>query len=110
MRDRKADGTGYVSRSAYKLVQLSTKYPFFQPGRVVVDLGAAPGGWSQAVLQQCPKARVYALDLLPLQTSLPNLTFMRGDFRDTQVRTSLSSLIGQDVDVVLSDMMAKYLR
>lgn len=108
MRDRKVDGTGYVSRSAYKLVQLSTKYPFFQPGRVVVDLGAAPGGWSQAVLQQCPEARVYALDLLPLQTSLPNLTFMRGDFRDTQVRTSLSSLIGQDVDVVLSDMMGAY--
>ena len=108
MRDRKADGTGYVSRSAYKLVQLSTKYPFFQPGRVVVDLGAAPGGWSQAVLQQCPEARVYALDLLPLQTSLHNLTFMRGDFRDMQVRTSLSSLIGQDVDVVLSDMMGAF--
>ena len=93
VRLKKADGTGYVSRSAYKLQQLSQKYPFLQPGRAIVDLGAAPGGWSQAVVQQCPDSKVYALDLLPLQISEPNVVFLRGDFMNQQVRSDLTSLV-----------------
>lgn len=106
VRQKRADGSGYVSRSAYKLVQLNQKYPFFQPGRTVVDLGAAPGGWSQAAVQQCPKTQVYALDLLPLQISEPNVAFLRGNFMDQRVRSDLASLVSRKVDVVLSDMMA----
>lgn len=106
VRLKKADGTGYVSRSAYKLQQLSQKYPFLQPGRAIVDLGAAPGGWSQAVVRQCPNSQVYALDLLPLQISEPNVVFLRGDFMNQQVRSDLTSLVSRKVDVVLSDMMA----
>lgn len=106
VRRKKVDGSGYVSRSAYKLVQLSKKYPFFQPGRAVVDLGSAPGGWSQAAVQLCPKTQVYALDLLPLQISEPNVAFLQGNFMDRQVRSDLVSLVSRKVDVVLSDMMA----
>ena len=106
VRLKKTDGSGYVSRSAYKLQQLNQKYPFLQPGRAIVDLGAAPGGWSQAVVRQCPNSQVYALDLLPLQISEPNVVFLRGDFMNQQVRSDLASLVSRKVDVVLSDMMA----
>ena len=102
-----------MSRSSYKLVQLLQKYTLVQPGRIVVDLGAAPGGWSQAVLQQCRTAHVYALDLLPMQILHPRITALQGDFTDASVREHLAHLITQTssshdgkVDVVLSDMMA----
>ena len=101
-----------MSRSAYKLEQLAFKYPFLQPGRVIVDLGAAPGGWSQAILHQCPDVRLFSLDILPLSFSSPRVTFVHGDFTGPRVREQLSQRILQDtcsvdtkVDVVLSDMM-----
>lgn len=56
-------------------------------------------------MQQCPKAHIYAVDLLPLQVTLPNLTFLRGNFMDPNVRSHLAGLIRHDVDIVLSDMM-----
>lgn len=111
VRQRKEDGSGFVSRSAYKLVQLAQKYPLFRPGRVIVDLGAAPGGWSQAVLQACPETRLFALDRLPLDAPLPEVPFLQGDFTEGTVQEALRSLVTQHtkdaapVDVVLSDMM-----
>lgn len=115
VRKRRGDGSGFVSRSAYKLVQLAEKYPLLRPGRAVVDLGAAPGGWCQAVLQTCASTRLYALDLLPLQASLPSVQFMQGDFTEESTRHALRALVaeqGQDshVDVVLSDMMGRSVR
>lgn len=101
---------GYISRSAYKLVQLSQKYHIFRPGRVVVDLGAAPGGWIQAALQECNLLRLYAVDLLPLEVTLPNVAFLQGDFTDVKTRHEFHAMMARDVpnvkaDVVLSDMM-----
>ena len=105
-----------MSRSAYKLLQLAQKYPLFRPGRTVVDLGAAPGGWCQAVRSLCPDAHLFALDLLPLQASVPEATYMQGDFTQPAIREELQARIaaqcgGDDrsggVDVVLSDMMGR---
>lgn len=109
-------GQGYVSRAAYKLEQLAQKYPFLQPGKVVVDLGAAPGGWSQAVLRQCPDVRLFSLDILPLQFTSPHITFIQGDFTTLAVHEQLTQNILDNtcnldtkVDVILSDMMGMLL-
>lgn len=117
MRKRKDDGTGFVSRSAYKLVQLAEKYPLFRSGRVVVDLGAAPGGWCQAVQKVSPESPLFALDLLPLEISISKGQYMQGDFTDESVRETLRELVssqlgssqnGAYVDIVLSDMMGTH--
>lgn len=83
-----------------------------QPRRVIVDLGAAPGGWSQVVLHQCPDVWLFSLDLLPMGFSSPRVRFIQGDFSTQKVREHLSQRIFEDtgssdtkVDVVLSDMM-----
>jgi 23S rRNA (uridine2552-2'-O)-methyltransferase len=96
---------GFNSRAAYKLIELNAKYKFLQPGNLIVDLGASPGGWCQAVNQiLSANAEIYALDLLPLE-ALPNVTFIQGDFTEEDVLAKLEQYIGaRKVDVVLSDM------
>lgn len=102
---------GFVSRSAFKLLQLDDRYKFLKPGRVYVDLGAAPGGWSQAIVQRTKrKAQVFALDLLPV-VDVPGVKVVQGDFLEEEVQERLRSMVegagGEGfVDVVVSDMMA----
>jgi len=96
---------GYRSRAAYKLLQLHDKYKFFKPGQCVVDLGAAPGGWSQVAIQKVgDNGKVFALDRLDMKP-IAGVTFIQGDFTESEVETLfISALEGQKVDVVLSDM------
>ncbi len=102
---KKAQAEGMRSRAAYKLEELVERDRLLKPGMVVVDLGAAPGGWSQWVRQALgDSGRVVALDILEMP-SLAGVEFIHGDFREDTVLASLEDLLnGQPVDLVLSDM------
>ena len=101
----RARAEGWRSRAVYKLQQIDNKEKLLKPGIVCVDLGAAPGGWSQYVVEKLgEKARVIALDLLPMD-SLPYVEFIQGDFREDDVLAELESRLGDArADLVMSDM------
>ena len=102
---KKAQIDGYRSRAAYKLLEIQNRDQLIQPGDVVVDLGAVPGGWSQvAQALVTPKGAVFALDILPMK-AIDGVTFIEGDFREQQPFDKLrEALNGRDVDLVISDM------
>lgn len=101
----KAKQEGWRSRAVYKLQEIDDKDKLFKNGMCVVDLGAAPGGWSQWTTHKVGVGgEVFALDILPVEP-FAGVTFIQGDFREEDVYESLlSSLDGRDVDVVMSDM------
>lgn len=102
---KKARAEGLRSRAAYKLEEVVERDRLLKPGMVVVDLGAAPGGWSQWVRKELgDSGRVIALDILEMPP-LAGVEFLHGDFRDDAVLSQLeASLVGRPVDLVLSDM------
>jgi 23S rRNA (uridine2552-2'-O)-methyltransferase len=102
---KKAQAEGLRSRAAYKLEELIQRDRLLKPGMVVVDLGAAPGGWSQLVRRELgDSGRVIALDILEMP-SLAGVEFIHGDFRETEPLSRLeAALAGAEVDLVLSDM------
>ena len=102
---QRAKREGYRSRAAYKLLEIAARDRLFKPGMVVVDLGAAPGGWSQVAQAQIgPNGRVVALDVLDM-APLPGVAFVRGDFREAAIADALGqALAGREIDLVLSDM------
>jgi 23S rRNA (uridine2552-2'-O)-methyltransferase len=102
---QRAKSEGYRSRAAYKLLEIAARDKLLKPGMVVVDLGAAPGGWSQVARTQVgARGLVLALDLLEMEP-LPGVTFLQGDFREDAVVAALAaSLAGRTIDLVLSDM------
>ena len=102
---KRAREEGYRSRAAYKLLELQAKERFLGSGMSVVDLGAAPGGWSQAAARIVgPRGRIVALDLLPMEP-LPNVTFIQADFREESAPARLrEALNGGAADLVLSDL------
>jgi 23S rRNA (uridine2552-2'-O)-methyltransferase len=102
---KKAKKEGYRSRAAYKLAEIAERDGLFRSGMTIVDLGAAPGGWSQvASLKLGEKARIIALDLDDMEP-LPGVTFIRGDFTDAEVLARLKNSLGKSpVDLVISDM------
>ncbi|HTA64096.1 MAG TPA: SAM-dependent methyltransferase [Xanthomonadaceae bacterium] len=107
---KKAQAEGMRSRAAYKLEELLARDRLLKPGMVVVDLGAAPGGWSQVVrrmlgrLDQANPGVVIALDILPMPP-IAGVEFIHGDFREDAVLSQLEALLGgRRVDLVLSDM------
>jgi len=102
---KEAQKAGYRSRAAFKLLELQERSRFLRPGQVVVDLGAAPGGWSQiAVPLVGRKGAVIALDILPMD-QLEGVDFIQGDFTEAAVHDELlAHLEGRGVDLVMSDM------
>lgn len=102
---KKAQAEGMRSRAAYKLEELVERDRLLKPGMVVVDLGAAPGGWSQWVRQALgDSGRIVALDILEMP-ALAGVEFLHGDFREDAVLSALeATLAGAAVDLVLSDM------
>lgn len=102
---QRAKVEGYRSRAAYKLLEIDARDHLLRPGMVVVDLGAAPGSWTQVVLARVgARGRVFALDLLPIEP-LAGVEFIQGDFLDDAVLGELETrLDGMAVDLVLSDM------
>lgn len=102
---QQAQAQGYRSRAVFKLEELQTRDQIFKPGMTVVDLGAAPGGWSQFAAKKVgPKGVVVALDRLSMDP-LPGVSFVQGDFTKDQTWERLQALLGgRSVDVVLSDI------
>ncbi|MBZ0073094.1 MAG: 23S rRNA (uridine(2552)-2'-O)-methyltransferase RlmE [Gammaproteobacteria bacterium] len=111
---QRAQREGWRSRAVYKLEELDRKYRLLKPGMTVVDLGAAPGSWSQYATRvlgvaagqagRTVQARVIALDILPMDP-LPGVVFIEGDFRDEAVLARLEDALGgRTVDLVMSDM------
>ncbi len=96
---------GYRSRASYKLVELDEKDQLFQAGMTVVDLGAAPGGWSQVAARRVgDKGRIIASDILPMD-SLAGVEFILGDFTEAEVYDQIMAAMGpQKADLVISDM------
>jgi 23S rRNA (uridine2552-2'-O)-methyltransferase len=102
---QRAKNAGLRSRAAFKLEEIDAAEKLFFPGALVVDLGAAPGGWSQyAVRRLAGNGAVFALDLLPMD-AIAGVTFQQGDFREQAALDALlAELGGRRVDLVLSDM------
>ena len=96
---------GYRSRAAYKLIEIADREGFARPGDAVVDLGAAPGGWAQALAERVGRSgRVFAVDLLEI-APIPGVTVVRGDFREETVLQRLEEVLGgRKLDLVVSDM------
>jgi len=100
----KARKEGYRSRAVYKISYIDDKHNLFRIGRKVVDLGAAPGGWSQYAARKLGgKAAIIAMDKLEMET-ISNVTFIQGDFNDDDVFEHLLTLCPEGVDVVMSDL------
>jgi len=102
---QRARAEGWRSRAAFKLIEIDEREHLLKPGMTVVDLGAAPGSWSQyAVKRIQPGGSLLALDILELQP-LEGVSFVQGDFREQEVLTRFeAALAGRAVDLVLSDM------
>lgn len=102
---KRAQSEGWRSRAAFKLEELLERDRLLKPGMTVVDLGAAPGGWSQLVRARLgDRGRIIALDILPMQ-GIGGVEFIEGDFREEHVLKQLEDILGdQGVDLVLSDM------
>ncbi len=102
---QRARREGWRSRAVFKLEQIDQKERLLKPGMVCVDLGSAPGGWSQYVTEKLRgKARIIAVDLLPMDT-LPDVEFVQGDFRDDAIFETLLEAVGEaGADLVMSDM------
>lgn len=102
---QKARRDGYRSRAVYKLIEIDQKDHLFRPGQLVVDLGAAPGGWSEyAVSRVGSSGKVIGLDLLPVEP-VAGMTFIQGDFTEQHILDELIVQVdGHKAEVVLSDM------
>jgi 23S rRNA (uridine2552-2'-O)-methyltransferase len=102
---KRAQQEGLRARSAYKLTEIDERYKIIKPGMNVVDLGAAPGSWSEYVAKKIgERGKIIALDILPI-VPIKNVTFLQGDFMQNAIVDQVLQLIGANkVDVVLSDM------
>jgi 23S rRNA (uridine2552-2'-O)-methyltransferase len=106
---KRAQAEGWRSRAVFKLEELIERDRVLKPGMTVVDLGAAPGGWSQVARERLgDKGRLIALDILPMQ-GIGGVEFILGDFREESVLAQLTQILaGAPVDLVLSDMAPNF--
>jgi len=102
---KRAKAEGYRSRAAYKLIELDERFSFLKGAGKVVDLGIAPGGWTQVVRQRLPQADVVGIDLLPTDP-IDGATILQMDFMDDAAPGLLKEALGGEADLVLSDMAA----
>jgi 23S rRNA (uridine2552-2'-O)-methyltransferase len=102
---RRAKAENYRSRAAYKLLELDERFGLLGRAKAVIDLGIAPGGWSQVVRRHAPQARVVGIDLLPTDP-IDGVTILQMDFMDENAPGRLNDALGGPADLVLSDMAA----
>jgi 23S rRNA (uridine2552-2'-O)-methyltransferase len=102
---KRARAENYRSRAAYKLIELDERFGLLKGVRTVVDLGIAPGGWSQVVRRKTPAASIVGIDLLPIDP-IEGVAFLQMDFMDEAAPDRLKEALGSPADLVLSDMAA----
>ena len=102
---KRAKAENYRSRAAYKLLELDERFGLLKGAKAVVDLGIAPGGWSQVVRRRTPDGKVVGIDLLPTGP-IDGVTILQMDFMDEAAPDQLREALGSDADLVLSDMAA----
>jgi 23S rRNA (uridine2552-2'-O)-methyltransferase len=102
---RRAKAEGYRSRAAYKLIELDERFKFLRGVKRVIDLGIAPGGWSQVVRRQNAKARIVGIDLLPTDP-IEDVVILEMDFMDDVAPGRIADELGGQADLVMSDMAA----
>lgn len=106
---KRAQKEGLRSRSAYKLLEIQQKTKIIKPGMTIIDLGAAPGGWSQLGSELVGfSGKIYALDILPME-AISNVEFLQGDFReDSVMQQFLQRVQSKTIDLVISDMAPNF--
>ena len=102
---RRAKAEGYRSRAAYKLVELDERFALLDGCRAIVDLGIAPGGWSQVARQRLPDSRIVGIDLLPVDP-IDGVEILQLDFMADDAASRLTDVLGSRADLVMSDMAA----
>ena len=100
---RKSKIDGYRARSAYKLIEIDEKFKIFKGGISVIDIGAAPGSWSQYVSKVVKSGKLISIDLKKIEP-IDNSVQIKGDFTDSQIQEEIKKYIRAKVDVVMSDM------
>ena len=101
VRQSKVDG--YRARSAYKLIEIDEKFKIFRGGMFVLDIGAAPGSWSQYVSKIIKHGKVISIDLKTME-EIKNTIQIKGDFTDPNIQKKIKDYLNKDLDVVMSDM------
>jgi 23S rRNA (uridine2552-2'-O)-methyltransferase len=101
VRQSKVDG--YRARSAYKLIEIDEKFKIFKGGMCVIDIGAAPGSWSQYVSKVVKSGKIISIDLKEMEP-IKNIIHIKGDFTVTDVQDKIKSYLSKESDVVMSDM------
>lgn len=98
---------GYRCRAAFKIIEIQEKFKLFRPGKKVLDLGCAPGGWSQVVIDWVGKDNIIGVDLLPTD-AVEGVEFLQGDFTDPQIMQALADRLSPrgKCDIIMSDMAA----
>ena len=102
---RRSKIEGYRSRAVYKLEEIEKKFKIFRNGISVIDLGAAPGGWSQYLSKNIKNAKILSIDLMEME-KIKNTFQIKGDFSESDSKKQIKDYFGERVDMVLSDMAA----
>ena len=96
---------GYKSRSAFKLIEMNNKFKFLKKNTLLLDLGSAPGGWSQVAKEVITQGKILAIDIKPME-KIDNIEFINGDLRDKEMSSKIINYFNDKIDVVLSDIAA----
>jgi len=96
---------GYRSRSAFKLIEMEKKFKIIKKNSNIIDLGSAPGGWSQVLSQKIGRGKIMAIDILPMK-KVKNIEFILGDFLNSSTKEKILNFFGKKVDIIVSDMAA----
>jgi 23S rRNA (uridine2552-2'-O)-methyltransferase len=100
---RRSKIDGYRSRAAYKLLEIDEKFKIFKNRKLVVDLGSAPGSWSQYVLKKVKNGKIISIDLKKME-KISGIVQLEGDFNEEKTQSKIINLMGSKADVILSDM------
>ena len=102
---RKAKDKGYRSRSAFKLIELNTKFKFLKNNIILLDVGSFPGGWSQVVKEKIKNGKILGIDKKKIE-EIKGIKFITGDFSDEKSKVAINNYFNSSIDVILSDMAA----
>ena len=102
---KKSKILGYKSRAAFKLLDLNKKFNFLKKNSNIVDVGSAPGGWSQVASKIISNGKIIAIDKKPME-KVKNVNFIKGDFLTSKIQSDIKENFGKKIDVVISDMAA----